>query len=136
MNVFRCLAAQWAERYRKMSIQMVLSLSFTAVAAAGMLLMSVSLIWRLSSASEQLVAENSQRVLAQANLNLDSYLRRMMRISDTVYYRSIKNTDLAEGDITGDLALLYEENRDDLVSLAVFDGQGGLVSAVPLTALK
>ncbi|WP_295750738.1 sensor histidine kinase [uncultured Oscillibacter sp.] len=136
MNVFRRLAAQWGERYRKMSIQMVLSLSFTAVAAAGMLLMSVSLIWRFSSASEQLVAENSQRVLAQANLNLDSYLRRMMRISDTVYYRSIKNMDLAEDDLTGDLSLLYEENRDDLVSLAVFDGQGGLVSAVPLTALK
>lgn len=136
MNVFRRLAAQWAERYRKMSIQMVLSLSFTAVAAAGMLLMSVSLIWRFSAASEQLVAENSQRVLAQANLNLDSYLRRMMRISDTVYYRSIKNTDLAEDDLTGDLALLYEENRDDLVSLAVFDGEGALVSAVPLTALK
>lgn len=136
MNVFRRLAAQWRERYRRMSIQMVLSLSFTAVAAAGMLLMSVSLIWRFSAASEQLVAENSQRVLAQANLNLDSYLRRMMRISDTVYYRSIKNTDLAEDDLTGDLALLYEENRDDLVSLAVFDGEGALVSAVPLTALK
>ena len=136
MNVFRRLAAQWAERYRKMSIQMVLSLSFTAVAAAGMLLMSVSLIWRFSAVNEQLVAENSRRVLAQANLNLDSYLRRMMRISDTVYYRSIKNTDLAEEDLTGDLTLLYEENRDDLVSLAVFDGDGALVSAVPLTALK
>ena len=136
MNVFRRLAAQWAERYRKMSIQMVLSLSFTAVAAAGMLLMSVSLIWRFSAVNEQLVAENSRRVLAQANLNLDSYLRRMMRISDTVYYRSIKNPDLAEEDLTGDLALLYEENRDDLVSLAVFDGDGALVSAVPLTALK
>ncbi len=136
MNVFRRLAAQWAERYRKMSIQMVLSLSFTAVAAAGMLLMSVSLIWRFSAVNEQLVAENSRRVLAQANLNLDSYLRRMMRISDTVYYRSIKNMDLAEDDLTGDLSLLYEENRDDLVSLAVFDGEGALVSAVPLTALK
>ena len=134
--MFRRIAAKFVERYRKMSIQMVLSLSFTAVAAAGMLLMSVSLIWRSSSANQQLVAENSQRVLAQANLNLDSYLRRMMRISDTVYYRSIKNTDLAEDDLTGDLALLYEENRDDLVSLAVFDGEGGLVSAVPLTALK
>ncbi len=136
MRVFRRLAAQWGERYRKMSIQMVLSLSFTAVAAAGMLLMSVSMIWRFSSANEQLVAENSRRVLAQANLNLDSYLRRMMRISDTVYYRSIKNMDLAEDDLTGDLSLLYEENRDDLVSLAVFDGEGALVSAVPLTALK
>ncbi len=134
--MFRRLAAKFVERYRKMSIQMVLSLSFTAVAAAGMLLMSVSLIWRFSSANEELVAENSRRVLAQANLTLDGYLRRMMRISDTVYYRSIKNMDLAEDDLTGDLSLLYEENRDDLVSLAVFDGEGGLVSAVPLTALK
>ena len=136
MNVFRRLAAKFAERYRTMSIQMVLSLSFTAVAAAGMVLMGASLVWRFSAASEQLVAENSQRVLAQANLNLDSYLRRMMRISDTVYYRSIKNLDLAEDDLTGDLSLLYEENRDDLVSLAVFDGRGELVAAVPLSAVK
>ena len=136
MNVFRRLAAKFAERYRTMSIQMVLSLSFTAVAAVGILLMGISLIWRFSSASEQLVAENTQRVLAQANLNLDSYLRRMMRISDTVYYRSIKNLDLAEDDLTGDLSLLYEENRDDLVSLAVFDSRGALVSAVPLSTMK
>ena len=136
MTFFRRLAAQWGERYRKMSIQMVLSLSFTAVAAAGIVLMGISLVWRFSAASEQLVAENAQRVLAQANLNLDSYLRRMMRISDTVYYRIIKNVDLAEDDLTGDLSLLYEENRDDLVSLAVFDGRGGLVSAVPLSAVK
>ena len=136
MTVFRRLAAQWAERYRRMSIQMVLSLSFTAVAAAGILLMGVSLIWRFSAASEELVAENSQRVLAQANLNLDSYLRRMMRISDTVYYRSIKNMDLSEDDLAAPLNLLYEENRDDLVSLAVFDGEGGLVSAAPLAAVK
>ena len=136
MSFFRRLAAQWVERYRKMSIQMVLSLSFTAVAAVGILLMGVSLIWRYSSASEQLVAENSQRVLAQASLNLDSYLRRMMRIADTVYYRVIKNTDLSQGSYTEALGLLYEENRDDLVSLAVFDSRGTLVSAVPLAALK
>ncbi len=136
MNFFRSLAAQWGERYRKMSIQMVLSLSFTTVAAAGILLMGISLIWRFSAANEQLVAENSQRMLAQANRNLDSYLRRMMRIADTVYYRVIKNTDLAEGSYTDAMGLLYEENRDDLVSLAVFDSEGNLVSAVPLASLK
>ena len=48
MSFFRRLAAQWVERYRKMSIQMVLSLSFTAVAAAGILLIGGSLIWRFS----------------------------------------------------------------------------------------
>lgn len=136
MSFFRSLTAQWREGYRKMSIQMVLSLSFTAVAAAGILLMGISLIWRFSAANRQMVAENSQRVLAQANMSLDSYLRRMMRIADTVYYRVIKNTDLAEGGYADALGLLYEENRDDLVSLAVFDSRGTLVSAVPLAALK
>ena len=136
MSFFRSLTTQWIERYRKMSIQMVLSLSFTTVAAVGILLMGVSLIWRFSTANRQMVAENSQRILAQANMSLDSYLRRMMRIADTVYYRVIKNTDLAEGSYTDALGLLYEENRDDLVSLAVFDSRGTLVSAVPLTALK
>ena len=57
MGVFRRLTAQWVERYRKMSIQMVLSLSFTAVAAAAMLLMSVSLLWRFASASEELASQ-------------------------------------------------------------------------------
>jgi len=136
MSFFRNLAAQWGERYRKMSIQMVLSLSFTTVAAVGILLMGVSLIWRFSSASEQMVAENSQRMLAQANLSLDSYLRRMMRIADTVYYRVIKDTDLAGGSYADAMGLLYEENRDDLVSLAVFDRRGRLVSAAPLATLK
>ena len=60
MTFFRSLAAQWAQRYRKMSIQMVLSLSFTAAAAVGILLMGVSLIWRFSAVNEESVAENSQ----------------------------------------------------------------------------
>jgi two-component system sensor histidine kinase YesM len=136
VTFFRDLTAQWGERYRRMSIQMVLSLSFTAVAAVGILLMGISLIWRFSSASEQLVAENSQRVLAQANMNLDSYLRRMMRIADTVYYQVLKDTDLAQEGIAGPLSLLHEANRDDLVSLAVFDSRGALVSAVPLSTMK
>ena len=46
------------------------------------------------------MAENSQRVLAQVNLNLDAYLRRMMRLSDTAYYSVIKDADLAEELIT------------------------------------
>ncbi len=46
--------------------------------------------------------KNSQRVLAQVNLNLDAYLRRMMRLSDTAYYSVIKDdTDLAEEGFVG-----------------------------------
>ncbi len=136
MRMFKSFAARLAEQYRRMSIQMVISLSFTAVAVVGMVFMGLSLFWRFSAETETLVEENSQRVLAQANQNLDSYLRRMMRVSDTMYYRVIKNMDLAEDSLVDAMELLYEENRDSLVSIAVFDERGGLVSATPLSALK
>ena len=98
--------------------------------------MGLSLFWRFSSATGELVAENSQRVLAQVNLNLDSYLRSMMRVSDTMYYRVIKSADLGRDSLTAPMELLYEDDRDSLVSIALFDLRGGLVSAVPLSTLK
>ncbi len=135
-NFFRRLAGRAAGRYRKMSIQMVISLSFTAVAVVGMLFMGASLYLWMSSAASRMVEESSQKVLAQVNLNLDSYLRRMMRVSDAMYYRVIKNTDLAAGSLQAGMDLLYEENRDALVSIALFGGRGQLVQATPLATLK
>ena len=135
-SILKRFTSRWAQRYQKMSIQMVISLSFTTVAVVGMIFMGLSLFWRFSSATGELVAENSQRVLAQGNLNLDSYLRSMMRVSDTMYYRVIKSADLGRDSLTAPMELLYEDDRDSLVSIALFDLRGGLVSAVPLSTLK
>lgn len=135
-KLFTRAAASLSRRYRTMSIQMVISLSFTAAAVAGMLLMGLSLVWRYSAGTERLVRENTERVLSQVNMNMDSYLRRMMRVSDTMYYRIIKNADLATQSLEPGMELLYEENRDELVSIAVFDSKGALVAGTPLTALK
>lgn len=135
-KLFARAAASLSGRYRTMSIQMVISLSFTAAAVAGMVLMGLSLVWRYSAGTEQLVRENTERVLGQVNMNMDSYLRRMMRVSDTMYYRIIKNADLATQSMDEGMELLYEENRDELVSIAVFDSRGALVAGTPLTALK
>ena len=132
---FQRLAGKAAEHFRSMSIQMVISLSFTAVAVVGVLFMGFSLLLRFSDAAQAQTQAHTQRLLSQVNLNLDNYLHRMMRVSDTMYYRVIKNTDLAEGSLVGGMNLLYEENRDTLVSIAVFDG-GGLVEAVPLSNMK
>lgn len=135
-KLFARAAARLARRYRTMSIQMVISLSFTAVAVTGMALMGLSLVWRFSAGAEELANENTRRMLSQVNMNLDSYLRRMMRVSDAMYYQVIKNTDLESDRLEPGMELLYEENRDELVSIAVFDGQGALVAGTPLNALK
>ena len=122
--------------YRRSSIQVVISLSFTIVAVIGMILLGSALLLRFSSSTDALLAEDSRRILDQVNLNLDSYLRSMMRVSDTMYYRVIKNADLAEDSIGAGMNLLYETNRDTVVSIAVFSQNGGLVSATPLSNLK
>ena len=83
--LFKRLAGKLTEGYRGMSIQMVLSLSFTAVALAGIIFLGVGLMLRFSDSTQALTQEATQRVLAQVNMNLDSYLRRMMRVSDAVY---------------------------------------------------
>ena len=132
----RQFALDMAGRYKKMSIQMVIARSFTVVAIIGMVFIVSSLVLHFSSSSSKLIMENTERVLYQANLNLDSYLRRMMRISDTMYYRVIKHADLAEDSISDSMNLLYEENRDALVSIALFNGTGDLIYSTPLSALK
>lgn len=126
----------WQSFYHRSSLQMILSLSFTAVAVVGTILMGLTLFLRFSATTNVRQAESSQRVLAQVNLNLDSYLRRMMRLSDTAYYKVIKDADLAENDLADAMELLYENNRDALVSIAVFSQAGKLITATPLAGVK
>lgn len=138
MAFFRSLLQRWSSLYRRSSIQMILSLSFTAVAVVGMVFLGLTLFFRFSSTTNSQMAENSQRVLAQVNLNVDQYLRSMMRISDTAYYTVIKNLDLDEDavSLSSQLDLLYESNRDFLVSIAVFSQDGQLIASSPLAGLK
>ena len=123
------LRRRWQALYHRSSIQMILSLSFTAVAVVGMAFLGLSLFLRFSASTNAQLSDNSQRVLSQVNLNLDAYLRSMMRISDAAYYQVIKDTDLAEAGLGDDLELLYYSSRDSLVSIAVFSGGGGLIAA-------
>lgn len=124
--------------YERSSIQFLISLSFTVVAIVGMLLMGLSLYGRFSNTFSKMTQANSEKILAQVNFNLDHYLRRIMRISDTLYYNVIKRDDLADlnDELWDGLNLLFEENRDSVVSIAVFTSDGTLVAGVPMPGLK
>ena len=101
-----------------------------------MALLGITLFRSYQSAMETIVLEDNARILDQVDINLNSYLRNMMRISDSVYYNSIKQTDFGSSGIDNDLSLLYEANRDSLVSLACFTEDGNLISSIPFSTLK
>jgi two-component system sensor histidine kinase YesM len=117
-------------------MQFAISISFTLVTVFGMSLLALFLFRSYQTVTERIVLEDNARILEQVNINLNSYLRNMMRISDSVYYNSIRQTDLASAGIDDDLNLLYEANKDTLVGLACFTEDGSLISAVPFSSLK
>ena len=106
------------------------------IAVVGMVVVGGALSLRFINSTEYMVSENNKSMLDQINLNLDSYLRNMMKVSDTTYYSVIKKKDLATESINKDMNLLYETNKDSLISICVFSEQGDVVSASPVGQLK
>ena len=53
----------------------------------------------------------------------------MRRISDAMYYSVIKDKDLAVDSVDEEMNLLYEANKDNLISIACYTNDGKLVAA-------
>ena len=123
----------WQNRRK---LQYMIALSFTLITVIGMLLLGIALYAAYTRNAEELVVEDNTKLVAQVELNLTNYLRNMMRISDTAYYSVIKNIDLGEVGAEKELTLLYEANKDNLVSIACFTKDGKLVAATPVSTLK
>lgn len=122
--------------YKKRSIQFTVSISFTAISIISMGFAGITLYEKYIENSKQLVTQKNKQLIDQASLNLNTYIRNLMNISDTMYYSVIKNKDLAYDNMDKEMTLLYEANKDNLISIACFDGIGTLVAASPVGTMK
>lgn len=122
--------------YRKRSIQFTVSISFTAISIISMGFAGITLYEKYIENSKQLVTQKNKQLIDQASLNLNTYIRNLMNVSDTMYYSVIKNKDLAYDNMDKEMTLLYEANKDNLISIACFDGMGKLIAASPVGTMK
>lgn len=118
------------------SMQMTISISFTILSVCCMCLLGVMLYQQFTRKAENLTVENSRQLLNQTTINLEDYLRNMRRISDAMYYTVIKNTDIGSESLEDSMNLLYEANKDKLVSVACYTNDGKLTEASPITTEK
>ena len=135
-NLIKSKIQKIVKRCRDTSIQHIISVSFTVISVVGMVTVGGALSLRFINSTEYMVSENNRSMLDQVNLNLDSYLRNMMKVSDATYYSAIKKKDLAIESIDKEMNLLYETNKDSLISICVFSEDGDVVSASPVGQLK
>lgn len=130
------LLSKIAHYSKHRTIQFTLSISFSVVALLGMTFSGYMVYSRYAASTKELTIESNEQLIDQVNMNLNAYLRNMMRISNSMYFTVIKKTDLAKETLDEEMSLLYEANKDNLVSIVCFQGDGILVAATPINSLK
>lgn len=118
------------------SIRYTIFIYFTVTALAASLLITFSLYQRLSSQVEEMVQEENQSLIGQVASSVESYLRTVMKLSDSLYYGAVKNADLSAESINREITLLYDNNKDNVDNIALFTQSGDMVESVPAARLK
>lgn len=118
------------------SIRYTIFIYFTVTALIASLLITFSLYQRLSTQVYVMVQEENQSLINQVARSVESYLRTVMKLSDSLYYGAVKNADLSSESIGGELTLLYDNNKDNVDNIALFSEDGALIEAVPAARLK
>ena len=127
----------YINRYRKTySIQVTISISFTVLSVCSMCFLGIMLYEQFVSRMERTAVESTGQLLGQTAINLEDYLRNMRRISDAMYYSVIKDKDLSVEGLDEEMNLLYEANKDNLISIACYTNDGELVAAAPVATEK
>lgn len=133
---YRKIAEKIAKHMKPQTIQFTISVSFTIVSVCSMAILGVTLYNRFVNRMEDMTIESSEQLLNQTAINLETYLRNMRRISDAMYYSVIKDKDLAVDSLDEEMNLLYEANKDNLISIACYTNEGKLVAAAPVATEK
>lgn len=121
---------------QKTSIRYTIFIYFTVSALTVILLIGVVLYMQMSHQLTMAVQEENQAVLEQINRSVDSYLRTIMKLSDSLYYGVIKNADLNVEPVNDQITLLYDNNKDSIANIALLSKEGELLEAVPAARLK
>ena len=124
------------EQGNRISIRYTIFVYFTVSALAIILLIGAILYSQMSRQLALAVQDENRIVLGQINRSVDSYLRTIMKLSDSLYYGVIKNADLNAESINSQITLLYDNNKDSIANIALLSKEGELLEAVPAARLK
>ena len=120
----------------RVSIRYTIYIYFTVSALAAILLIGISLYGRLSGQLTAAIREENQAMITQVNRSVDTYLRTIMKLSDSLYYGVIKNADLSAESVNRDFTLLYDNNKDSICNIALLSKDGALLEAAPAARLN
>ena len=120
----------WIEIYHQLSLKNLVWVSFSATAALATIFMGLSFYSRFS------IQLRNEMQITQVNNAVNTYVRNMMKLSDTLYFKVIKDTDIQSNNFNETFRLLYEVNKDYIKNIALFSAEGEPVVLAPAASVK
>ena len=118
------------------SIRNSIFIYFTITSLVAVLLIVISIYSRLSSQLYDTVKQENVNLVNRVDSSMEVYLRNIMKLSDTIYYGIIKNTNLSEDSIGEKLTLLYNNNKEQVSNIALISKEGEPISVVPAARFR
>ena len=109
---------------------------FTVTAIIAIALISLIIFQRFTNSLNATIIEENSGIVGQLGESVDSYLRNAMKVSDSIYYNVIKNTDISNDDIKRGMNLIYVNNDNMIDDIALISGKGELIESMPALRLK
>ena len=118
------------------SIRNSIFIYFTITSLVAVLLIVISIYSRLSSQLYDTVKQENVNLVNRVDSSMEVYLRNIMKLSDTIYYGIIKNTNLSEDSIGEKLTLLYNNNKEQVSNIALISKEGEPINVVPAARFR
>lgn len=117
------------------SIQVIITLTFTAVTVLVAVIVSFMLYNKFSRTAEENASLNMQQIIEQVNQNLGLYVKGMGNIFETAADQ-ISSSASIDSELLGERMNTLMSSREDLVSAAVFTPDGKFVVGTPGLSMR
>lgn len=124
------------KKRRASDIQSVIMTVLSLMTVITSISMGLLLYNRYETAMRQNDVRDAQNMMETIVNSMEQYLKSMRQISDTANYNVIQALDISSPEFNQELSLLYDSNKDKIQSIALYDMEGELLVAEPVTLQK
>lgn len=123
-------------RFIGFDIQSIIMAVLTTLTIVTTVVMGLLIYNRFKLAIKQTAISNAESLINSTVEKVDSDLLNVRQISNALNYNIIQENDINDQEFARQFSLLYEVNNDKIQSLALYDNNGNLLAAEPVTEQK
>ena len=117
-------------------IQSVIMLALSLMTVTTSIFIGLLVYNRYETAMRHNDVSNTQNMMESIVSSTEQYLKSMRQLANTINYNIIQVYDVSDPEFNQQLNLIYEADKDKIQSIALYDMEGELIVAEPVTLQK